>query len=871
MLRRTAALAAIAAAFGAATDTAAAGQRSLGPPPHDCVRFEYDRSLTCLKQSRALTLSITPKVVSVGDTVTATVTAHFNGPVSWRWSGLALGRQLPGCGPQILGEGNDRRTPTSGTSTCTYRTTAPTNGWRTEILNHSTVQGGTFSRDYVAILGDEYGISGHIRDVNGAPLPGVVVGIRGPEDVRATTDQRGFYYALVERGRYEVGARARVCVIPIQNNRCSPGGTVRVPPSRTVDFQAPAQGAVRGTVLDHRGRPVGGVRIEATGGPANATQTATTRDDGTYELPLGPGSYTVGAPPRQVARDTYTPNAVPITVDQVPLQQDFRMENGDFLELDTEFSDQANRLSSEFPINGTTGVLANATLKDARDRPVTDQRIEVGSPAWVAAPSGFPPPRAVFCGLNGELLAPTGSSTPLAAFAGPTDDAGQLAFKLFPGTTPGDASLEAHDAANPTRRDSFSVEFLRLQAETPGPLPPPTQSETGENPFNAQLVDILGGAGIPRAAISAADLQDRLLDYLTSRRMNGLAVAPIRAGENAAVLVYRPAALPEIEAFLGGQGDPVGLDDDARVISIDRFLLETANPRFYVTLRQGYRVLLPGESTFVSGLGEVDNLGPKYDSVMDVRQWITGTHRSEPTVPATPAHGQPVKGRVRPWPQEELTFFGGPYPSRELCLPPDPFATEIDVFGNPARPRAAGATGPRVLVKGPNGTVAGVDRRGRTVGRLPGAVVIGDGTRLRIKVPRGSYRLEVLGGASALRVGTAFFGRVPRGATARLSRSGARAIKAGRRTIRARRGAPLRVTGIPRRVRAGRPISLTVRVRSPLGPVAGAIVRAGDLTVASDAHGNAAIALPPLRRGRLAVRVTAPGHAAATRSVRVGA
>lgn len=841
---RRAAVVAVAAlvALGVAGGVNAAVD--LGDPPARCVPAKagdgcYGDGVTALSDTWTASFTVSPKVVHVGEKLTGEVTP-LHSPLSWRWG-------FPGCADDA--------------PTCTWVATAATNRWVVMSMGFGGLGG--VEQDYYAVLGEDWAVSGTVRAADGSPLAGVTVTANGKTDARAVTNADGFYVLTLPKGTYEIAARAKVCVQPRRAGACSASGTVTLPGSRTVSFQAPSAGALRGTVRDHRGRPVPRVRIEATSADGERL-TVATGTDGRYELPLPEGAYTVTAPAGQATpRDRYEPASVSVAIAAAAVTQDFTMANGDLMTLDSDRSvDPANGLRSSLPADGTSALLATARLVDARAVGLSGQPIDVSSLSWVAAPAGVPAPRAVFCGVDGSLLAPTAASSPLVAFGGPADRNGELVFRLFPGTVAGGASLEAHDRDDPTRAESFAVELLDLtREEEHPPLAPPSALEA-ENATDAEIVGWLRGAfatGLASSATTAGDLQDRLLDWFVEHPIPGLAVAPIHAGEAAAVLLYRAGSLAAVEAALAG-GDPHALDTEARVVAIDRPALDD------------FRVLLPQ-----AAIGAT--VTPAQDAVMPLAQWITGLHVSDPLDPITAAHGQPQRGRVRPWPQEELTFLGYPYPGDATagwCLPPSPYATTVEAVGSGRGPQGGAPHAPvHLLARDAKGRLLGVDAKGKPRVEIPGGALV-DG---RLVLPRGAYTLSVTGtgrGAATVIVDRAgarasYELSVRKGVTgsvALTAAGAARPLAFGRTTVRASTGLRLTIAGLPARIAPGKAVALRLRVRDARGAVAAAVVtvRVGKATLAAltDQAGRATIELPAATGRTVAVRASAPAHAVAT-------
>jgi hypothetical protein len=152
-------------------------------------------------------LTIAPKVVRAGETITATMTdvgqAEERQEAKWGWSGfvgdVGGGRSISGCGEK--------------SASCTVRASAQaaSNTW--EVFSHAVGFGGLFggtsySSDYFNVVSCGALLSGAVTEVGGPhrqPAVGVRVQARGSGGVHtAETGGGGAYSLCLTKGRYEV-------------------------------------------------------------------------------------------------------------------------------------------------------------------------------------------------------------------------------------------------------------------------------------------------------------------------------------------------------------------------------------------------------------------------------------------------------------------------------------------------------------------------------------------------------------------------------------------------------------------------------------------------------------------------------------------
>ncbi len=141
-------------------------------------------------------------------------------------------------------------------------------------------------------------VRGTVTDVDGEPISSVSVDLREPggfEDTAGFPDEYvartqpaadGSYELAVEAGEYVLGAGSVEYALSVTNVSLSPGETL----TRNLTLER-ADGGITGTVTDQAGTPI----ANATVGTLNGTASTTTGADGTFDLTLAAGEYTVVA------------------------------------------------------------------------------------------------------------------------------------------------------------------------------------------------------------------------------------------------------------------------------------------------------------------------------------------------------------------------------------------------------------------------------------------------------------------------------------------------------------------------------------------------------------------------------------------------
>ncbi|HTW98864.1 MAG TPA: hypothetical protein VMD59_08815 [Acidimicrobiales bacterium] len=157
-------------------------------------------------------LSIEPKVVHVGQDITATTGAD-PGQDTWSWH-LFVGEV--GGGKAVSGCGADE-------ASCTVKASSRATSGTWELFGEGIVipfLGGTgtsSSSDYFIINDDLYGVSGIVTGITGKGIDGATVDISGAGS--AVTASNGSYVKLVHRGTYVVSVDKKSVVATV----CQPG------------------------------------------------------------------------------------------------------------------------------------------------------------------------------------------------------------------------------------------------------------------------------------------------------------------------------------------------------------------------------------------------------------------------------------------------------------------------------------------------------------------------------------------------------------------------------------------------------------------------------------------------------------------------
>lgn len=842
---------------------------TLGPPPKkpcphepgmseprgNCL-FQYDFSP--YGPPGSLSFKFSPHLVRVGEQITGTVTDKRPPSTSGGWGWFVPGTWIrqPGCtgGTKAPGFGESIPTNNHGNGRCTWKVTERLpqgtyldfdnkekrwHGWLTSGAGDS-VMGSAPDHDYFFILDkDESVIEGHVTTRSGAGVRGVKVFIGGDgADVYAATDRDGYYNAIVGEGTFTVRPRSG-------KDKFQPARkTVHVTrTTKTVDFATGGSILIKGTVKDHRGLPLAGVRVVAIPVAGGDPKRALTDVTGTYRMQVAPGAWVVTPKPSgRTDRERYVPVSKRLEQDTGTAAADFTLAAADELDLRTDATQVFMGVDwTLLKAGGGWFEYGSLVLRNGRDDPVPGQTLHVDSPAWDVPPAGDPAPHVLVCDDVWRRLFPGGT------FERVTDADGRVDYAVWFGAEPGNWLLHARDTAQPTS----VLDVLRV-GQTGGIV----------GPDSDVIVNAVRGAEgiglLPLTGPTLAKTQESILDYLLQWRTSSFGpggqaatgdFAPIRnaAGAQGAI-VFFPAGNPyPLRAHLAtGAALPPGYT--THVLAIKRF------------------VILGSESWVVQ-----ISSGPQ--GLMSIPDWEQQFGAARPGYAAARAG-------------EDLAWLGAPYP---------PPSTDVDarLAFNRCAPGAAPAVNwvqthspVRLLITDAKGHRLGYDASGKAVKGLSGYVVPGKGSRpttyvvpsepLTVAITgTGRGRATIVAGGASGTV-RAFTVSTRRGAhgTLRLAGAGAaRSLRFAGRTVRASNGIGIRLRGLPRRLRAGRATTLRLRLTDQFGrPLPGALVsvRARGTAVSglADTRGRVVLAFTPRRRGAVRVRASAPGHVTLTRTLR---
>ncbi|PCR90931.1 carboxypeptidase regulatory-like domain-containing protein [Natrinema ejinorense] len=148
-------------------------------------------------------------------------------------------------------------------------------------------------------------LEGTVTDTDGEPVVNATVSVG---DEQTTTDDNGSYALELESGEYALTVSAEGYEDATQNVTVEANSNVTVDVSLKEDDggsePTPSVGTVAGTVTDEDGEPIANATISAD------DETVTTADDGSYELELEEGEYTL-----EITADGYEDASETVSVD----------------------------------------------------------------------------------------------------------------------------------------------------------------------------------------------------------------------------------------------------------------------------------------------------------------------------------------------------------------------------------------------------------------------------------------------------------------------------------------------------------------------------------------------------------------------------
>lgn len=817
---------------------------SLGPAPKkigvlECTSIAQQNCIADVWEGR-FEITMSPHVVRVGETMTARVSDGTDAyGHSWSWGDLPAGAKVISCSPPP-------NTWTKGPSTgvCTFRMTAAQERWTAASACVNPLGQTYCDEDYYAVLEDRYVLRGQIRDSAGGGVGGVKVTFdprRGGTEY-TTSRADGTYDAILRKGTYDVrAAKAGVRLCAVQRPRCENPTEVKLVTDKELDFGPPSGVVVQGRVADHRGKGLTRVTVEAVSTENGRRTTDTTDPSGAYRLELAAGAYNV-RPVRsgRTDRERYLPEVLSFEQATGTIAKDFQLAPADAYDFETSASRLLGGLWwTTATASGAAAVQATATIENGRGDPVADEPVQIDAPYWDVAPAGSAAPEVITCDESWRQVYPG------ARFERPTDSQGEVHLTMFLGGTLGNFYLHSREA-----RDVTVLDVERFgQTGRAGAV--------DHDDILLALKTNQGFGAAPTSARTPAQLQEGLLVWLLARRAGitgpGGQQTPIgefapitNAAGTIGAIVFYPSGDPlPLRAHLAN-GTPLPAGYETRVLRIT-----------------GLGVL--GAGTILAGLPTLE-------------QWEQQA-----------AVGRARYGHLAPRANQDKVYLGYPYPpvatdplrdGFDRCVPGAAPGIVIERH-SPVRLSFRDARGKRFDVDGAGrvrrNDLAGTYTRGK--GSRPDAFIL----------PSGSYTARITGtgaGRTTLVVRAPGRGgddvktyalRSRRGASGTLavtSGGGARTMRFGGRRVRARQGVGLRVRGIPAAVRAGRAVTLRLRVRDDFGrAVAGAAVAVTGRGVSArgttDASGRATVTFAAPAAGRVRARISSPGHATLTDTIRV--
>jgi hypothetical protein len=607
--------------------------------------------------------------------------------------------------------------------------------------------------------------------------------------------------------------RTEVWFTPIPQRGCDTGSCDMTVARRYVAVVAGGTSVLSGVLTDANGAGVGGVAMAVRGG--GTSRTVRTSATGAYTTVLPLGTYTV------TPTGNWDPPARSVRLRSGGTAADFRAAVAE-LDFAIEGSRLVNGLDwSTAPATGLAWRSGTVRAHTASGAPLADQVVQIDAPYLDgSAPGSRPAPRIAVCDAGTyRPLFTTGDRAERISDAG-----GTVGFTLMLGSEPSTSLFHARLRDDVTALD---VERIGLTGAVTGPA-----AEDITRPM--QNATALGLPAPPLFALSAASLQAGLVEWWlgyrsgdqvgADRMLSAGDFVPVRTADNArGAIVFYPAGNPGPLREHLVSGTPLPADYATVTLGFRQVPFDVHGNLFQFQVRLDGLPSLPA--------WEAEN-GPATDGFLlagtglGTSGWLGGplppgvVQRS-----ARVAYARCVPGALPP-----VTVVEVHSPVR-LSLP--------DGSGGFALPAASGTPATYVI---PTGSAQQLALAGTGSGTATIVVRVGGTVRAYALHPR-------RGAAGTLQLNAA-------GAATRLVFAG--------RTVTATQGVTLRVTGLPRELKAGTRRSATVRVRDGFGdPAALAQVVARGAGVfargRTRASGIARIVLRPDTRGSVVVMVTTPG------------
>jgi hypothetical protein len=509
----------------------------------------------------------------------------------------------------------------------------------------------------------------------------------------------------------------------------------------------------------------------------------------------------------------------------------------------------------EVDSDGFSRSIATVTVTTTRGKPVAGQELSL-EPNVIEDPRLSGDPRMLMCDPKGRMWPGRNARGNLTYLDYPersTDDQGRVQFLVFAGTqSGGDWLLDAREPQPSEATDAETLEIIGPVGSLPRLYDPFNEH------FQARRLPTLSPAGTP------AQKQDSLLEWLVELRWLALGRNP--GGPQIGTAMQ--------EAMRNTEFAPIHSSDGRRAAIV--FYGRGSSPNALLNYMLGgprpgnpnsYRVLDADNLQGIPSEGNRPRLAGIQGDLPTLAEWERARG-----VKALP-------GRLKPYPDEDLTYFGHPYPAPAGTAERGFLGACINLPGLTATIHSP----VNVLFAVGSRKAFGVDAEGNLHYDLPGVYTAdSNGGPASFYLPPGGYsvRLAAIGdGPAVLEVTNAAAGpdrkavfalsvEEGEGGTLAIMKTGpAKSLIFEGRRITAKGGLELRAIGIPKSLAPRRTARVRLRVLDPFGePVAGALVTAkrGSYAVSAFTGEDGRLVLR-VQAGvpgtRVTLRVTAPGYA----------
>jgi hypothetical protein len=395
---------------------------------------------------------------------------------------------------------------------------------------------------FTATFDDRERIVGTATDAAGAPIKGVRISISGKSKASASTNAAGAYAARVKKGKHTVTAPEGFCLRGVK--KCTRSKEVNVNGTEAVHFTRVKELVVFGTIRDEFRRGLGGVRVSLKGADQDSVVTdaagryrTVVSKEGTYELTAVPAGRPRGPYERYFI--VQGGKATEGTAADVTLT-----EKSPSVTLDWELDRQL-----QFELLAPTNVEADGFSRMVATLRVRTQRADPAPGVEMRIDPAGDGPRAVICtpGADSRPLWPSlqsdGTVSPVGLPVGAdttTKPDGTIAFRVFPGTQPGQLRITG------SRRTDVRSTFSLPLTFAPGATRPMDQ---------ATLRRGLQQSG-PRGTTFFGS-QDVVFEVLATRRgdtdlMSGYDAVPVVSGAGKRGIAFFARGRPPAQMAGGG-------------------------------------------------------------------------------------------------------------------------------------------------------------------------------------------------------------------------------------------------------------------------------------------------------------------------------